>query len=274
MSYSGKKGWITKPKPGVRIDPLHPLSRGLVGCWLFNEGAGSVLYDISGGGHHGTLTNMEPPTDWVGSLHGGGLYFDGANDYVDTNLTVDLTLFSIAFWFKTTETSDNTRFIGRFSEGGANDPYVLISYETNYQGIKASLKDDDGDTRTIDGSTDINDDVWRHCVFTLAPGGVGTIYINGVLDGTAIGAALGTFSANGENFFLGAYNSKGTAGAFITVTFDDVRFYTRALSVQEIQQLYHDPYCNLLRIPIRRYWGIAPPRIPRPPAAYNTLAIY
>ena len=29
------------------LNPGHPLSEGLVGCWLFNEGAGGLVQDLS-----------------------------------------------------------------------------------------------------------------------------------------------------------------------------------------------------------------------------------
>lgn len=82
MSYSSHKGYITKPKPGVRLNPFHPLSKGLVGCWLFNEGAGGTVRDISGNNNHGTLNNMDPAADWVGTIHGSGLAFDGSDDNI------------------------------------------------------------------------------------------------------------------------------------------------------------------------------------------------
>ena len=48
-----------KPPRGARLDPGHPLSRGVVGYWLFNEGVGGRVNDLSGNGNtgvwHGTL---------------------------------------------------------------------------------------------------------------------------------------------------------------------------------------------------------------------------
>ena len=67
-----------KPRvPSVNWE--HPLAKGLVGAWAFQDGGGSVLRDVSGRGNTGTLTNMDPATDWVSSPYGGALYFDGDN---------------------------------------------------------------------------------------------------------------------------------------------------------------------------------------------------
>jgi len=71
-----------KPPFGVLLRHGHPLARGLAGAWLFNEGRGDRVWDLSGAGHAGTLTSMDPATDWVGGSHGHALDFDGTNDRV------------------------------------------------------------------------------------------------------------------------------------------------------------------------------------------------
>ena len=56
---------------------------GVVGAWCPSLGpTGGRLHDFSRYGNWGTLTNMDPPTDWV--VDGGqyALDFDAVNDYV------------------------------------------------------------------------------------------------------------------------------------------------------------------------------------------------
>jgi len=45
----------------------------------FDEGEGSKVYDKSGKGNDGTLTNMDPGTDWVTGKYGKALDFDIEN---------------------------------------------------------------------------------------------------------------------------------------------------------------------------------------------------
>ena len=52
------------------------------GEWWLNEGSGNLANDASGNRNTGTLTNMDPATDWVGTKYGIGLDFDGSNDQV------------------------------------------------------------------------------------------------------------------------------------------------------------------------------------------------
>ena len=45
-----------KPPLGIRLNPGHPLARGLVGCWLMNEGGGNLVRDLSSNNNNGTIT--------------------------------------------------------------------------------------------------------------------------------------------------------------------------------------------------------------------------
>jgi len=67
------------------------LSDGLVGYWSpWLGSSGYQLLDRTGRGNHGTLTNMDAGTDWVGATiqgrSGYALDFDGSNDFVDIPL--------------------------------------------------------------------------------------------------------------------------------------------------------------------------------------------
>jgi len=55
-----------KPMYGVLLNPYHPLARGLVGCWLFNEGGGNSVFDLSGYGNHGMLGGVQRVTVQLG----------------------------------------------------------------------------------------------------------------------------------------------------------------------------------------------------------------
>ena len=64
----------------VVLDVNTTLLNGLVGWWKFDETSGTVAYDSSGNGNHGTLTNG--PT-WTDGKIGGAINFDGINDYIN-----------------------------------------------------------------------------------------------------------------------------------------------------------------------------------------------
>lgn len=69
------------------------LSDGLVGYWSpWLGSSGYRLLDRTGRGNHGTLTNMDAGTDWVGATvqgrSGFSLDYDGINDYVVTTYKI------------------------------------------------------------------------------------------------------------------------------------------------------------------------------------------
>ncbi len=66
------------------INLAHPLARGLVGFWLPlpSLSGGMKLYDLSRYRNHGTLSNMDPRTDWVNTERGIALDFDGTDTSV------------------------------------------------------------------------------------------------------------------------------------------------------------------------------------------------
>ena len=57
-----------KPPLGTRLIPGHPLTNGLVGCWLMNEGSGDKIYDLTGNGNDGTVS-----ASWESSEVGVGI---------------------------------------------------------------------------------------------------------------------------------------------------------------------------------------------------------
>ena len=61
------------------------------------SGAGDKWFDLSGYGNNGTLTNMDPATDWVTSPYGRALDFDNVEtpQYVDIGQVVNGYPFSL-----------------------------------------------------------------------------------------------------------------------------------------------------------------------------------
>jgi hypothetical protein len=86
------------------------LTDGIIGCWSPSLGAsGYRLLDRSGRGNHGTLTNMDAGTDWVGTSAGLSLDYDGSNDYVAASANTwagrDVSQLSAVAWVRLTKSS-------------------------------------------------------------------------------------------------------------------------------------------------------------------------
>lgn len=251
---------ITKPRSGAKHNPTHPLSKGLVGHWLFNEGGGTVLHDISGNNNHGTLTNFAlsgATSNWCGSPRGGGLNFDGTNDYIDCGnekyKILTTTPFSISCWVNQTSNPANSLIITNrnvsvsggweiyFNGFASLRPTLLFAdiVGTNYFG------------RDVTNALSLN--TWYNVCFTYnGNGGVSGIiaYINGasvsVTDRTSGTANPGTLVDSGT--LIGCRRLTTTT---LNLNFpgfmDDIRIYNRALAANEVQQLYTSPYIDILK---------------------------
>jgi hypothetical protein len=79
----------SKIKPPLAAGPnrSHPLADRLAGCWLFNEGAGQVVYDVSGQRHPGAFSGGP---QWLAAPFGAAVAFDGNNDWISMGDCLDL----------------------------------------------------------------------------------------------------------------------------------------------------------------------------------------
>jgi len=77
----------TQRPEGFEVDLSHPLFQGAVFLGLGRSPGSTHFHDSSGRDNHGTLTGMDPATDWVWAADLGrrALDFDGSNDYVYTD---------------------------------------------------------------------------------------------------------------------------------------------------------------------------------------------
>jgi uncharacterized protein (TIGR02145 family) len=214
--------------------PSYVPTNGLVGWWPFNGNAN----DESGNGNNGTVNGATLTTDRFGAAN-NAYSFDGVNDYIDyasgssTSLNV-IGDFTVSFWAKTSNTGSTARTIISFGDQinsnsggiiiGINDgfplgPYGRMCYAT--QGIWSQ------------STLAINDNVWHFIVISLQ-GSVMKLYIDNTLNNQTLNQ-LPTLSWNG-----GRRIGAGNYGmlAFYKDLLDDIAIYNRALTQQEITNLY------------------------------------
>lgn len=246
---------LTKSLPGVMADPLHPLSQGCVGHWLFNEGTGSLAYDVSGHGNHGALKNMLPNVQgsgWCGSKFGGGLDFDGSDDYVQISDSIDVAgaiTIVVRVKFSVTGTSTNIAGNKRHQATG----YGFLKHSGGHLRFSAG---DGTNTDDLDSSgLSWNTDEWYHVAISFeSPNGV--FYRNGV----SVGSDTMTWSGNiGAGIYDLHIGVDPTPSFFLNGNMDEALVYNRALSVQEIKELYHNPFCNLMQVPAWQLYSPAAP---------------
>jgi len=259
QGYAGPGGGMPPANPGLRD--------GLVGLWQPTLGpTGGTLFDVSGFGNHGTLTSMDPATDWVGSPCGPTLDFDGTNDHVlipGVNEDRDNS-FSVSLWLSPSSISTTpAQVFGRGYTGNYTGwsiyqtPNVLAWLIPN-AALNGWLTAWECNTGTL-----VNG-VWYHVVF-IKDGADLTCYLDGVpVDSFAMAsAAIGDW---GNDLHLGSgVNRSGDATEFWPGKIASVDIVNRALVPSEVQERYRDPHA-LVR-PMRRI-GLSAPGVAGP---YRTL---
>jgi hypothetical protein len=218
------------------------------GLVFYVDAGNSKSYDgVSGGttwtdlvgGNDGTLTNMETNPANAGyvyeSANGGGISFDGSNDYIslpsgvlpsNTNVTISIILKNNYL----SQTS-NRGILGingspRFylymaSTGGPSYPHSVLAVYN-------------GSSYASPGGGNCTFPVGETHSFSLVIDGSGNFkyYKDGALESSVTGIS---FSSSGDTY-LGAYPTLTNNGQF---TFYNVRIYNRALSASELLQNYN-----------------------------------
>ncbi len=219
------------------------LSQGLVGYWSFNNGNAN---DESGNGHDGTLYGA---TSVVGKF-GNGFSFDGNDDYIDLGDDPDFDItgsITIALWFKTS-TSQMGCIVSKLDQVNPDNGYDLAmgdSFSTNPSGkITFRVASESNGPSEYDAAQTTNtytDNTWHLLTVIYTPNGVSRpkIYIDAVEQSVSnSGIPLSSIGASpGFNLKLAEY-SAGSGVFNFNGVLDEVRLYNRALTADEIHELY------------------------------------
>ncbi|MHC4620307.1 MAG: BACON domain-containing protein [Planctomycetota bacterium] len=222
------------------LDPNH------MGWWKFDEGTGNIAYD-SAGGKHGTVYGAV----WTSRQIGGALWFDGADDYVGLPGNEPVWLpendFALSVWvyFDRSAGFSSNELILDLNYGASGDPDYELGYcLLRLQGTGAlwflmtttTNSDEDLNTGYVLGSGQ-----WHHIV-AVRDGTTQAVYVGGQFtDGRTCSPDpidfVGGYDDDKVN--IGRNTKVGNPGnCYLQGTIDDVRIYKRALTAEEIEQLY------------------------------------
>ncbi len=171
----------------------------------------------------------------------GAIGFDGVKDYVNITPALEWSVFpsvTVSLWMQTDFTGAiNYAF---FSWGNSSNSGGLNMVVNSSGYFYVTYRDDawsSGNYPTLTSTTSkVNDKKWHQCVFTY--GGDPTIYLDGVVNGTAsrnsamtnISSEL-TYIGHLANHAVGNYHFDGRVA--------NLQVYNRALSYAEIKQNYN-----------------------------------
>ena len=236
--------------------PNYVPSNGLLGWWPFNGNAN----DLSGNGYNGTVNGPALTTDRYGNLNSSynftnnGLVWSAglhqvinvphSSSFNSNQISVSLWVNARSYFFSGIPSTDNnkaSRLIGRFQNGYSNPngqtwgidlidgqfrAFVLKSANTNNQ-------------QSLSASSNIVLNVWNHIVITFDD-----MYLKLFLNGSLVQEivkpldfSMNTIGTSGIS--IGCSNQANGYWYESDAIIDDVGFWNRALTQQEITNLYN-----------------------------------
>jgi len=217
------------------------LMYGLVGWWRLQDGTigttcvGASVTDSSGQGNTGTCNNSPM---WVSGARKEGLSFNGSNQ--DINLSNDIPFgssnFTLTTWFKTSSNTTGTfqQIWNSGYNGGNTDIEVILN--NNLAGFYA--RDSSGNSfSSVTSISTVNNGNW-HQVIGIRNGNVFSLYLDGAFQ-ASVTKALGSVDTTSVSPIIGN-GASSINNRWFNGTISDVRVYNRALSAQEVTDLYNN----------------------------------
>ncbi|MBS4027639.1 MAG: choice-of-anchor D domain-containing protein, partial [Ignavibacteriales bacterium] len=190
--------------------------------------------DSSGSNNNATNNGATATTDRFGNAN-NAYSFNGVNNYmrVENNSTLNPTQqMSVSAWCMWDGSVTTDGFI--LSKGQS------LSSESQYELTRSANGKFRphihivGALRYYDGNTTVLPDVWYNVTMTYNDTSL-SVYVNGALDGSiSVSGAIDTYP---YPMFIGSRANENTLP--FSGKIDDIRIYNRALSVSEIDSLYH-----------------------------------
>ncbi|WP_419470356.1 LamG-like jellyroll fold domain-containing protein [Candidatus Kuenenia sp.] len=211
----------------ILLDTATNTTGNLQALYAFEEGSGTVASDSSGNNNDGDISGAA----WTTGKSGGALSFNGNAYVVKTNPSSGLkpsTEVAIAAWIKTSATDTNGAEVASMGDSYAlrveEDGNIKFFY---YNGSKWIS------TKTI--GVNVLNGTWHHIVVQKTSTAL-QVYVDGVSKASSSSTGTITYT-KGNNLFIGRHGNGDTPYDFIGLI-DETGIYNRALSDQEIQNLY------------------------------------
>ncbi len=228
-----------KPPSQLAAVATAPTS-GLVGYWNFNEGSGTSALDSSGNNNTGTFTgsatwNATGKTGAAVSLNGSG-YVNFGNSQTLRNPAI-----TVSAWINPTKsTNGNTSVLSM--DTGSTKAYQITWKDSGSSGFGAytNIKNTSS-TITAFSSQTLTANTWHLVTATYDnTSGVLSIYFDGVLSTTTQGSGGVSYPTFGSRSLILGMPAASVSTGFKGLV-DEVRVYNRALSAQEVSDIYNDP---------------------------------
>jgi len=231
-----KRKWSRVPRQTpLKIVPSYIGREGLVGNWLFYNGAGTKLYDYSGRGNHG---DFEINPEWVDGRYGWCVDFDSADGdriNIPDDPSLDLTdAITILAWVNADEFV-NYESIATKEKNGT---YCWRLYVESGPEIRAQLWDTAGNIPGGSIPEPLTVGEWEQVGFTYEvtdPASDITIYHDGSSVGTLAGTTNNIVTTN-DPLWIGSLSTS----TYLNGRLAWVLIYGRKLSGAEVGRFFEE----------------------------------
>lgn len=204
------------------------INQGLVCFYPFNGNS----FDESGNGNNLTNYGSSLTQDRFGNSNKAFSFTSG--QYMEiasaNNLPIGNSSRSISCWMKTGITN-STMVLTEWGTHSPSNRFSLMTYSVNSCEFFSAFAND------VQGSIFVADNQWKHLVVIYENGNL-KLYVNRILDKNESIQSLNTIN---NLLRLGSSNINTE---FFDGELDDIRIYNRALSENEVNQLYHENNWN------------------------------
>lgn len=215
---------------------------GVIGYWPLDGNA----EDISGNSNNGIIVGAQHAVDKDGNPN-KAFIFNGRTDYINfrnhTILKPNLP-FSFSLWLKSDSDGRNHVFTTNFNDSCYYGFFFLI-----YNDRRIRMGYGDGEAigassnRCKYSANSINSNTWYHIVGVLNDSTDMDIYINGVNDSGTYAGYGASISYDSGNYNLGRLDTaQNDPPQYFIGSLDEIIFFNRALTEQEVQTLYQRNY--------------------------------
>lgn len=221
--------------------PSYVPTNGLVGYWPFNGNAN----DSSGNGNNGTINGATLTSDRFGNIN-SAYDFDGLSNYIEVNSSNSLNvtnLYTLSTWINVLQWSflapiDEHAIISKIENGNWYGGYEIFTGGST--GIIAH-SGNIGNSNIYLYNSNYNTNNWYNVVVTY-DGNILKMFINGILVNSQNHTGLLQTSSIPLRF--GRRGGAGFYNNWFKGKIDDIGIWNRALTPQEITDLYNATSAN------------------------------
>ena len=213
-----------------------PPPAGRIAGWAFNESLGTTVNDVTGNGNAATF--QDNPT-WTAGKYGGGLRFDGVNDFLTVlnspSLNFSGAALTLSMWINPLGGVGDQVPFAKFWSGTMTSPFYQYGLELVGGSTPNLYIGTASGPITASMGSPLTLSQWSHLAIAF-DGTQARFYVNGNLVSSRPLSA--NIAARDSLLHMGA-DARPTQ--FFNGTLDDVRLYNRAQSQPEVQTDMNTP---------------------------------